>query len=267
MSETLLEVRDLVKVFPARRDLWQRESAETRAVDGVSFSIAAGDTLAMVGESGCGKTTTGRCVLRLIEPTSGIVRFAGQDVLGANDEQLRGLRRQAQMIFQDPGESLTPWMTVGTLVGEGLEVHRIAEGRAAVQRVRQLLEEVGLRASDAARYPEELSGGQRQRVAIARALAVQPRFLVCDEAVSALDVSVQAQVLNLLLDLRRDRHLTFLFIAHNLAVVQRMATHVAVMQRGRIVESGETERVFNAPGHPWTQTLLSSIPKPLRARR
>ena len=267
MSETLLEVRDLVKVFPARRALWQRESNEKRAVDGVSFSIAAGDTLALVGESGCGKTTTGRCVLRLIEPTSGIVRFAGFDVRAANDEQLRALRRQAQMIFQDPGESLTPWLTVGALVGEGLHVHNIAEGAAAVQRVRQLLEEVGLRGSDAARYPEELSGGQRQRVAIARALAVQPRFLVCDEAVSALDVSVQAQVLNLLLDLRRDRQLTYLFIAHNLAVVQRVATHVAVMNKGRVVEIGLTEQVFNAPQHEWTQTLLSSMPKPLRARR
>jgi ABC-type oligopeptide transport system ATPase subunit len=267
MSETLLEVRDLVKVFPARRALWQRESNEKRAVDGVSFSIAAGDTLALVGESGCGKTTTGRCVLRLIEPTSGIVRFAGFDVRAAKDEQLRALRRQAQMIFQDPGESLTPWLTVGALVGEGLYVHNIAEGAAADQRVRQLLEEVGLRSSDAARYPEELSGGQRQRVAIARALAVQPRFLVCDEAVSALDVSVQAQVLNLLLDLRRDRQLTYLFIAHNLAVVQRVATHVAVMNKGRVVEIGLTEQVFNAPQHEWTQTLLSSMPKPLRARR
>jgi peptide/nickel transport system ATP-binding protein/oligopeptide transport system ATP-binding protein len=195
------------------------------------------------------------------------VRFDGQDVRAANADQLRSLRRQAQMIFQDPGESLTPWMTVGALVREGLEVHRIAEGSAADARVRQLLEEVGLRATDAARPPGELSGGQRQRVAIARALAVEPRFLVCDEAVSALDVSVQAQVLNLLLDLRRDRQLTFLFIAHNLAVVQRVATHVAVMNKGRIVESGPTQAVFSRPQHPWTQTLLAAVPKPARARR
>ena len=267
MSEPLLEVRDLVKVFPARRDLWRGEATAKRAVDGVSFTIEAGDTLALVGESGCGKTTTGRCVLRLMEPTSGAVRFAGQDVRAASAEQLRALRRQAQMIFQDPGESLTPWMTVGALVREGMEVHQIAEGSAADLRVRQLLEEVGLRAGDRTRYPGELSGGQRQRVAIARALAVEPRFLVCDEAVSALNVSVQAQVLNLLLDLRRDRQLTFLFIAHNLAIVQRMATQVAVMHEGRIVEQGPTDAVFNTPQHPWTHTLLSSMPKPLRARR
>src|SRR5262245_10374673 len=187
MSETMLEVRDLVKVFPARRDVWQRAASDKRAVDGVSFEIAAGDTLALVGESGCGKTTTGRCLLRLIEPTSGVVRFGGQDVLAAKRDELRSFRRQAQMIFQDPGESLTPWMTIGALVREGIEVQRIAEGSAADARVRQLLEEVGLRAGDATRYPGELSGGQRQRVAIARALAVEPRFLVCDEAVSALD--------------------------------------------------------------------------------
>ncbi len=266
MSELLLEVRDLVKVFPDRRGWRQSESTGKRAVDGVSFSIAAGETLGLVGESGCGKTTTGRCVLRLIEPSSGAVRFASQDVRAANGETLRRLRRQAQMIFQDPGESLTPWLTVGALVREGLEVHRIAEGAAADQRMRTLLEEVGLRAGDASRYPDELSGGQRQRVAIARALAVEPRFLVCDEAVSALDVSVQAQVLNLLLDLRRDRHLTYLFIAHNLAVVHHMATQVAVMRDGRIVELGPTATVLGTPRHPYTQALLASMPMPLRAR-
>ncbi|MGH7471539.1 MAG: ATP-binding cassette domain-containing protein, partial [Longimicrobiales bacterium] len=196
--------------------------------------------------------------------SSGIVRFAHQDVRAADSATLRGLRRQAQMVFQDPGESLTPWLTVGALVREGLEVHHIAEGATADQRVRQLLEEVGLRASDASRYPDELSGGQRQRVAIARALAVEPLFLVCDEAVSSLDVSVQAQVLNLLLDLRRDRQLTYLFITHNLAVVHHMATHVAVMHNGRIVETGPTAVVFSAPQHPYTQSLLASLPRSLR---
>jgi ABC-type oligopeptide transport system ATPase subunit len=262
MSDALLEVRDLVKVFHAPGG-WLR--AHVPAVAGVSFSIAPGDTLGLVGESGSGKTTTGRCVLRLIEPSSGVVHFAGHDVRAADHESLRKLRRQAQMVFQDPGESLTPWLSVGALVREGLEVHHIAEGAAADQRVRQLLEEVGLRNGDAARYPGELSGGQRQRVAIARALAVEPRFLVCDEAVSALDVSVQAQVLNLLLDLRRDRHLTYLFITHNLAVIQHVASHVAVMHRGRIVEIGPAAAVLATPQHEYTQSLLSSLPLTLRA--
>jgi ABC-type oligopeptide transport system ATPase subunit len=264
MSEPLLEVRDLAKVFPGPGD---RRSPRPAAVDGVSFSIAAGETLGLVGESGSGKTTTGRCVLRLIEPSGGAVRFAGLDVRAADRTALRMLRRQAQMVFQDPGQSLTPWLTVGALVREGLEVHHIAQGAAAHQRVRQLLEEVGLRASDAARYPDELSGGQRQRVAIARALAVQPRFLVCDEAVSALDVSVQAQVLNLLLDLRRDRQLTYLFITHNLAVIQQVATQVAVMHRGRIVEIGPVATVFSAAQHEYTQSLLAALPMALRAQR
>ncbi len=257
MTEPLLEVRGLVKAFRGQ---------SRRAVDGVSFTIAAGASLGLVGESGSGKTTTGRCILRLIEPTDGVVRFGGQDLRTANSAELRRFRRQAQMVFQDPGESLTPWLTVGALVREGLEVHRLSEGNDADLRVRRLLEEVGLRTGDATRYPDELSGGQRQRVAIARALAVEPNFVVCDEAVSALDVSVQAQVLNLLLDLRRDRQLTYLFIAHNLAVVERMATQVAVMYLGRIVESGPVATVFAMPQHPHTQALLASMPN-LRARR
>ena len=255
MSEPLLEVRDLVKVFPGQ---------SRRAVDGVSFSIQSGDSLALVGESGSGKTTTGRCILRLIEPTDGVIRFDGQDLRAMDRDGLRRFRRQAQMVFQDPGESLTPWLTVGALVSEGLIVHRLAEGAECDVRVRRLLEEVGLRGADAAQYPEQLSGGQRQRVAIARALAVEPRFLVCDEAVSALDVSVQAQVLNLLLDLRRDRQLTYLFIAHNLPVVERIATHVAVMHNGRIVESGPVHGVFNTPQHAYTQGLIAALPAAVR---
>ena len=260
----LVEVSRLVKHFSRGGGLF-RKATHVAAVDDVSFDVEEGETFGLVGESGSGKTTTGRCVLRLLEPSSGVVRFAGQDVSAADNEALRRLRRQAQMVFQDPGESLTPWLTVGALVREGLEVHHIAEGSAADQRVRQLLEEVGLRASDTVRYPGELSGGQRQRVAIARALAVEPRFLVCDEAVSALDVSVQAQVLNLLLDLRRDRHLTYLFITHNLAVIQHVATHVAVMHRGRIVEIGPVSAVFGAAQHEYTQSLLASLPMTLRA--
>jgi oligopeptide transport system ATP-binding protein len=250
--EPLLEVRDLVKDFPGQ---------PRRAVDGVSFTIAPGESLGLVGESGSGKTTTGRCILRLIEPTAGVIRFGGQDLRTATGESLRQFRRQAQMVFQDPGESLTPWLTVGALVGEGIEVHHLAEGHDCDLRVRRLLEEVGLRASDSTRYPDELSGGQRQRVGIARALAVEPRFIVCDEAVSALDVSVQAQVLNLLMDLRRDRHLTYLFITHNLAVVERMATQVAVMHNGRIVEYGTVSGVFAAPQHAYTLALLESQPR------
>ena len=257
MSQPLLEVRDLVKVF----------SGQTRpAVDGVSFTIRSGESHALVGESGSGKTTTGRCILRLIEPTDGVIRFDGQDLRAADRAALRRFRRHAQMVFQDPGESLTPWLTVGALVGEGLEVHGLAEGAERGVRVRRLLEEVGLRATDAAQYPDQLSGGQRQRVAIARALAVEPRFLVCDEAVSALDVSVQAQVLNLLLDLRRDRDLTYLFIAHNLPVVERIATHVAVMHNGRIVESGPVHRVFDTPEHAYTQGLIAALPAAVRSR-
>lgn len=258
MTAPLVEVRDLVKVFAPL----QSGARERRAVDGVSFTIGEGETLGLVGESGSGKTTTGRCVLRLLEATSGTIHFSGEDVRAANGESLRRIRRHAQMVFQDPAESLTPWMTVGALVREGLIVHGIAEGAAADARVRALLDEVGLQPADAARYPDELSGGQRQRVGIARVLAVEPRFIVCDEAVSALDVSVQAQVLNLLLDLRRDRGLTYLFIAHNLAVVERIATQVAVMYLGRIVEAGPVARVFCAPEHPYTQALLDAVPEP-----
>ena len=247
MSAPLLEARDLVKVFGTQR-----------AVDGVSFSIAAGETLALVGESGSGKTTTGRIVLRLIEPTAGNVDFDGTDIRVLDAPAMRAVRRRMQIVFQDPAEALSPWMRVGALVREGIEVHRIAEGTEADARVRRLLEEVGLRPELASRYPHELSGGQRQRVCIARALAVEPALIVCDEVVSALDVSVQAQVLNLLLALQRARGIAYLFISHDLAVVERIADRVAVMRQGRIVEQGEAAQVFSAPAHEYTRALLAS---------
>jgi len=261
-SSPLLEVRDLTKHFPIRSGILQRVTGQVRAVDGVSFSIAAGETLALVGESGSGKTTTGRAVLRLIEPTAGKIWFDGVDLLSLRGESLRRMRRRMQIVFQDPYGSLNPRMTVGAAIREGLIVHRLAEGAAAERRVAQLLEEVGLQPGFASRYPHEFSGGQRQRIGIARALAVEPSFIVCDEPVSALDVSVQAQVINLLRDLQRDRGLAYLFIAHDLAVVSHMADRVAVMYLGRIVEIAPRKSLFAMPTMPYTQALLSAIPVP-----
>jgi oligopeptide/dipeptide ABC transporter ATP-binding protein len=262
IAQPLVAVRDLTKHFAVQRSLFGRPSAVVRAVDGISFDVARGETLALVGESGCGKSTTGRAMLRLVEPTGGQVRFDGIDVLSLGREPLRQLRRRMQIVFQDPYGSLNPRMTIGATVREGLIVHRLAEGAAAEQRVRELLEEVGLRAEHATRYPSEFSGGQRQRVGIARALAVQPDFIVCDEPVSALDVSVQAQVINLLQDLKRDRGLAYLFIAHDLAVVEHIADRVAVMYLGRLVEVASKRSLFAAPQHPYTQALLSAVPIP-----
>ena len=262
MTAPLLSVRNLTKHYVRKSGFLGGDKGVVRAVDGVSFDVFPGETVGLVGESGCGKTTTGRAILRLIEPTSGHVTFEGQDVLRLDAGTLRRLRRRMQIIFQDPFSSLNPRMTVGAIVREGLTIHRIAEGAEAQKRVQRLLEEVGLRPEYANRYPHEFSGGQRQRVGIARALSVEPSFIVCDEPVSALDVSVQAQVINLLQDLQRERGLAYLFIAHDLSVVEHIADRVAVMYLGHIVELAASADLYREPLMPYTQALLSAVPVP-----
>ena len=267
MAEVLLEVHDLVRHFPIRRGLFGRGGGQVRAVDGVSFDVRQGEVLGLVGESGCGKTTTGRCILRLIEPDSGTVRFAGRDITRLSRSELRPLRRQMQIVFQDPYSSLTPRLTVGSMLGEALAIHGLARGAKARSRVAGLLELVGLSPDHARRYPHEFSGGQRQRIGIARALAVEPRLIVADEPVSALDVSIQAQIMNLLQDLQRRMDLTYLFVAHDLSVVEHISDRVAVMYLGRIVELAEAEVLYREPRHPYTLSLLSAIPVPDPAYR
>ncbi|MGH7620259.1 MAG: ABC transporter ATP-binding protein [Gemmatimonadaceae bacterium] len=252
----------MTKLFPIKKGLFGKASGAVRAVDNVSFDVMPAETLGLVGESGCGKSTTGRMILRLIEPTAGSVEFDGINLVSLDGRAMRKLRRRIQVIFQDPFSSLNPRMTVGSIVREGLTIHKIAEGSAADARVKQLLDEVGLRAEYMSRYPHEFSGGQRQRIGIARALAVEPEFIVCDEPVSALDVSVQAQVINLMQDLQRERGLAYLFIAHDLSVVEHIADRVAVMYLGKIVELATSEDLYREPLMPYTQALLSAVPVP-----
>jgi oligopeptide transport system ATP-binding protein len=256
----LLEVTDLFKHYAVRGGILRRRVGTVHAVDGVSFTVGVGETLGMVGESGCGKSTVARSILRLVEPTSGSIRLNGHDITKLGKAELRPIRRSMQIIFQDPFASLNPRMTAGDIVGEPLSVHGLATGRAKQERVAELFDQVGLRSDQMQNYPHQFSGGQRQRICIARALSLGPDLIVCDEPVSALDVSIQAQVINLLIDLQRKHNFSYLFIAHDLAVVAHISHRVAVMYLGRIVEIAEKSDLFANPRHPYTQALLSSVP-------
>ena len=259
---SLLEVRGLRKHFPIRRGVFSRVSGYVRAVDGVDLTLRRGETLGLVGESGSGKTTAGRCILRLTEPTGGSIRFDGEDLLSLSPSGMRKMRREMQVIFQDPYGSLNPRMKVGSIVGEPLAIHRIARGAEREDLVAGLLKRVGLEPAAMRRYPHEFSGGQRQRIGIARALALRPKLIICDEPVSALDVSIQAQVVNLLMDLQEEFSLTYLFIAHDLSVVEHISDRVAVMYLGKIVEVADAGTLYGDPKHPYTKALLSAIPVP-----
>lgn len=262
MPEVLVEVDNLKKYFPIKRGVFSRTIGYVKAVDDVSFKINKGETLGLVGESGCGKTTIGRSLLRLIEPTGGRVVFEGKDVTAMNSQELKDVRKDMQIIFQDPYSSLNPRMTVGGMITEILKFHKIAEGEKAEKRVYELLEIVGLSKLHARRYPHEFSGGQRQRIGIARALSVEPKFIVCDEPVSALDVSIQSQIINLLQDLQNQLGLTYLFISHDLSVVEHLSDRVCVMYLGQLVEVADTKDLYSRPLHPYTEALLSAVPVP-----
>ncbi len=261
-TDVLLRVEGLKKHFPIKRGIFQRQVGAVKAVDGVSFNVRRGETLGLVGESGCGKSTTGRVILHLYDATAGSVQFEGQEITTLKGEHLRQMRRKMQMIFQDPYASLNPRMTVGDIIGEPLETHNLAHGKAKQAEVEQLLQVVGLNPFFATRFPHEFSGGQRQRIGIARALALHPSFIVCDEPISALDVSIQAQVVNLLEDLQKERGLTYLFIAHDLSMVRHISDRVAVMYLGKVMELASKNDIYNDPLHPYTQALLSAIPVP-----
>ncbi|MDP1960784.1 MAG: ATP-binding cassette domain-containing protein, partial [Reyranella sp.] len=258
----VLEVRDLKKHFPVKKGLLRRTVGQVYAVDGISFTIGVGETLGLVGESGCGKTTAGRTVLRLTEPTSGSIEIGGTEITGLSKSELRPYRRQMQIIFQDPFSSLNPRMYAGDIVGEPLLVHGVSSRRERAEQVAALFARVGLRPAQMSNYPHQFSGGQRQRIGIARALALGPKLIVGDEPVSALDVSIQAQVINLLKDLQRERQLSYLFISHNLAVVEHISHQIAVMYLGRIVEYADTRSIFTRAQHPYTEALLSAVPVP-----
>ncbi|MBN9511989.1 MAG: dipeptide ABC transporter ATP-binding protein [Alphaproteobacteria bacterium] len=258
----VIEVKDLKKHFPVKKGLLRRTVGHVYAVDGVSFSIKSGETLGLVGESGCGKTTAGRAVLRLTEPTSGSIQVDGKEIIGLSKSELRPYRRQMQIIFQDPFSSLNPRQTAGDIVGEPLLVHGVANTKERREQVSALFARVGLRPAQMSNYPHQFSGGQRQRIGIARALALGPKLIVGDEPVSALDVSIQAQVINLLMDLQRERQLSYLFISHNLAVVEHISHQIAVMYLGRIVEYADTRSIFTRAQHPYTEALLSAVPVP-----